>query len=335
MLRTPRKTTLAAIAASAMTLTGCASWWQKTGTVLERTPASDGYLPEKPASETAAQHLLYAVLSAGVYERTHSVPAGTTQLSELGNLPCQNVKWPIQPPNWNRWWNFPDDSLRNSLHEANMHVEVWETEGDDPRIVIVFEGTVFTSADHWKANLRWFLRFFPKTEDQYTVASKAVASAFHKALTQSPSRYRYSPNEGALTLHNGKRVRIIATGHSLGGGLAQQFAYAFPQEANPPAGPKVDEVFAFDTSPVTGWYSTPNPPRDYNATGLRVNRIFEHGEILAYVRLFTSNLAARTDNPKFWIYRYNFAKSADLLGSHSMATLSCELARATAGRQPF
>lgn len=316
-----------AMVAAILILMGCSSWTQTTGTVLIRTPDNDGYQPEQPARSTAAAHLTYAALSANVYERKHEPVPNQTPLDQLAKLSCKEVVWPVTIKNWTRWWDFPDAQLKERLHDASMHVEIWENLIDDPQIVIAFEGTVFTSRDHWKANLRWFLRFLPRYEDHYTIAAKAIAEAFHKVVAASPHKYAYDPSSSSLKLLDGRNVRIVATGHSLGGGLAQQFAYAFVQPATPPAGPKVSEVFAFDPSPVTGWFSTANPPRDYNAKGLRINRVFEHGEILAYLRTFTSNISLRKADPGFWLYRYNVERSADIVGSHSMQQLACGLAK--------
>ena len=314
--------------ASILGLIGCSSWTQTPNTVLVRSPGNDEYQAEQDSGKTATEHLVYAAISANVYERKHEPTPNQTPLDQLARLSCQNVVWPVTVKNWTRWWSFPDATLKKSLHEASMHVEVWENLIDNPQIVIAFEGTVFTSRDHWKANLRWLLRFLPKYEDHYTIASKAIATAFHKVISESPEKYIFDPNSSSLKLKDGRSVPIIATGHSLGGGLAQQFAYAFLQTTTPPAGPKVNEVFAFDPSPITGWFSSENPPRDYNARGLRINRIFEHGEILAYLRIFTSNIYLRKADPAFWIYRYNVEQSADLVGSHSMQNLVCGLAKA-------
>lgn len=308
-------------------LMGCSSWTQKSDTVLVRGPDDRGYQAEQKAGNTASAHLVYAALSANVYMRKHESSSDQTRLDQLANIACNDVVWPVKIENWTRWPNFPNATLKSALHNSSMHVEVWENLVDDPQIVVVFEGTVFTSRDHWKANLRWFLRFLPKYEDHYTIASKAIGAAVHKVISESPKRYIFDPTSSSLKLNDGRNVRIVATGHSLGGGLAQQFSYAFLQDANPPTGPKVEEVFAFDPSPVTGWFSTQNPPRDYNAKGLRINRIFEHGEVLAYLRLFTSNIYLSKADPVIWIYRYNVKESADIVSSHSMNQLTCSLAK--------
>ena len=145
---------------------------------------------------------------------------------------------------------------------------------------MVFEGTNFTDLPDWQANLRWFLRFIPGYEDQYTITAKAVAQEFHDYLYAHPDRYQISDNVTALKDATGDPIRIVSTGHSLGGGLAQHFAYNFKQSSAAATGPRVAAVYAFDPSPVTGWFSSPDPPRSHNATDLQIYRIFEHGEVL-------------------------------------------------------
>jgi hypothetical protein len=50
----------------------------------------------------------------------------------------------------------------------------------------------------------------------------------------------------------------------------------------------VTQVFAFDPSPVTGFYSVEKDIRDYNKENLKIDRIYERGEILAILRSFTN-----------------------------------------------
>ena len=141
-----------------------------------------------------------------------------------------------------------------------------------------------------------------------------------RVIASPQSGYRFDLSTGKLQTVEGKPIRIITTGHSLGGGLAQHFAYAFKQPDSSTHGPTVNEVFAYDPSPVTGWFSVKDPPRTYNATGLAIHRIFEHGEILAYIRLLTSRLFISRVNPAIWQYRYNFDRNANIgteqKGSH-------------------
>jgi pimeloyl-ACP methyl ester carboxylesterase len=168
--------------------------------------------------------------------------------------------------------------------KEGMYLEVLERRDEPHTIVVVFEGTNFSELPDWQANLRWFLRFIPGFKDQYTLAAQDVAREFFDVISSMPAEYRTEYASGRLLSAAGKLIRIVTAGHSLGGGLAQHFAYAFKQEPLQNQGPKVSEVFAFDSSPVTGWFSVSDPPRSYNAKGLMVNRIFEHGEILAYIR---------------------------------------------------
>ena len=68
--------------------------------------------------------------------------------------------------------------------------------------------------------------------------------------------------------------------------------------------------------------------RNYTATKLRINRIFEHGEVLAFIRFFTSRLVPDGDFPVKWEYRYNFDPKANIVRNHSMRSLACGLYRA-------
>jgi len=79
-----------------------------------------------------------------------------------------------------------------------------------------------------------------------------------------------------LDSNNQDGIRIITTGHSLGGGLASNAAYASA---------KISEVVAINTSPVTGFYNIPVGQRIRQKRNIHIARIFEHGEILAYFRL--------------------------------------------------
>ncbi len=231
-------------------LVGCSVWTQSPNTVLTRKPNSSGYASEEAASTTASIHAPYAVLSTRIYDRDPYVQDSEKDAARTSSGCGQDI-FSQALAGWQRWPDFPPQELSAILNESNMHVEVWQNLLlEDPQIVVVFEGTVFTSLNHWKANLRWFLRFLPGYHDHYTIATKQVAEAFLESL-QASSEYQIG-DDSMLRLQDGRTLKLIATGHSLGGGLAQQFAYALPQNPSNPAGPHVHEVFAFDPSPVTG-----------------------------------------------------------------------------------
>jgi hypothetical protein len=100
-----------------------------------------------------------------------------------------------------------------------------------------------------RENLRWFA---PWHKDEYTEIVSRFGPDFVKSLA-----IRMNRQETAYL----KDATIYSTGHSLGGGLAQQFAYSLPLE---PRVPRVSQVFAFDPSPVTGYFSVHRTARDYN-----------------------------------------------------------------------
>jgi hypothetical protein len=92
------------------------------------------------------------------------------------------------------------------------------------------------------------------------------------------------------------KATIYSTGDALGGGLAQQLAYALPPH---PDVPHVSEVYAFDPSPVTGYLTVKRAGCDTNKIGRRIAWIYERGEVLAILRSFTSSVfKPSTVNPE-------------------------------------
>jgi hypothetical protein len=334
-----QKTGLFTIVSSLFFLGGCASFSQDANEVLIRNPKIGHYSPPYPAEQTAKIHWEYAVMSENAYQEGRaSVAAKRTEFQralDYSNVfskaafenACIDETKAIPLQGW-RKWDFPSKALQSRMLREGMYFEVLERELEPHTIVVVFEGTNFSELPDWKANLRWFLRFIPGFKDQYTLAAKDVAEEFLAEIKSKPSKYRFDGDKKMLVSADGTPIKIMSTGHSLGGGLAQHFAYTFKQEPIDGRGPKVSEVFAFDSSPVTGWFSVSDPPRSYNADGLTVNRMFEHGEVLAYIRLFTSRLAIRSENPAIWEYRYNFDPKAKIIKNHSMRGLACGLAAA-------
>ncbi len=326
---------VAGIPSLLLTLCGCTNFHQGADEVLIRDPEAGRYGDPEPAATPAKKQWEYAALSENVYQEgrvkvgAKSVPLKQNLRMDLAEFEsaCKDESFALPVPGWNKW-TFPSKELQERMLRQGMYVEVLERTAHPHMIAVVFEGTNFLQWQDWMSNLRWFLRFVPGYEDQYITAAKELAEEFYAAITSPEGPYRISDSTRRLETREGVPVRIVATGHSLGGGLAQHFAYAFKQPEREPYGPKVDEVFAFDPSPVTGWFSAKNPPRNYNATGLRIHRIFEHGEILAYLRLLTSRLAVTSQDPAIWEYRYNFDSGTGLVANHSMRRLACGLIRA-------
>ena len=202
------------------------------------------------------------------------------------------VKDNVQPP---AAWTCSTDPL-DVVDDAktSLYFEVWEKLGVDPiEVVVVFRGT--HELKDWWSNARWVTRFIPVGWDQYDLVRKEISNVVARAKRRHGS------------------VRMMTAGHSLGGGLAQQAAYASPD---------IKQVYAFDPSPVTGFQSVPRPDRDINRQGIVIDRVYERGEILAYLRTFLRRFVPLSlANPSITEIRFNLSKG-DPVKQHSMVDLA-------------
>lgn len=301
---------------------------QAPDVVLVREPGNRTYNPPVPVVEMAKAQWEFAVLSENVYrdDWTQGRASAGRPRAEAGGVPAPTPEDyarvctpdstdPLPLPGWVRWDDFPSSDLRGAAREVGLFVEVWEKQSSPPAVAVVFRGTEFTSIKDWISNLRWFLRFVPFYEDQYTLVARRVGRQVIDRLAQRAGQ---------------PAVRLVTAGHSLGGGLAQHLAYSLP-----PGGPRVSHVYAFDPSPVTGWSTVSHELRAGNARGLVIDRVFEHGEILAYVRLLVSyaNPPSAAD-PAIREVRFNFVESINPIKSHSIRFLACALIKAS-GQAPL
>jgi pimeloyl-ACP methyl ester carboxylesterase len=166
-------------------------------------------------------------------------------------------------------------------------------------IVIAFRGTDFHNADDWISNLRWVTRFLP-FYDHYKQVQRHIGAIIDRASA----------------MHGQAAPKIVAVGHSLGGGLAQQAAYKDG---------RIREVYAFDPSTVTGYYD-PDVAGKANSVGLKIDRIFQRGEILAYLRFVMTQLYPLSGiNPQIRTVRFSFASKGTAIDHHSMDALTAGL----------
>jgi hypothetical protein len=142
-------------------------------------------------------------------------------------------------------------------------------------------------------------------------------------LGVDPTQYQLARHHISLVVGELRRMNpdvvIYLTGHSLGGGIAQQSAYLDDIKA----------TYVFNTSPVTNWAtlkldSALNQQMLRNGrTDPKIIRVTETGEFLSYVREVTTRATSTRSNRKDVEVRFIDPK---IIGSHSIAVLACNFA---------
>lgn len=275
---------------------------QKPDEIVERAPGARLLSAPEKAFPEAKVDLDFALLSQAAYDKT---PHGL-------NNPKPNVRsaeTDLVARGWSLWPPFGENSgLPQKLQHAHLRVQVWVNPSRNA-VAVTFGGTVVGNGKDWKSNLRWFIPFH---EDEYTETVQLFNPAFADEFARIKTKMREPES-----------VTLYSTGHSLGGGLAQQFAYSLPVR---PDVPRVDKVYAFDPSPVTGYFSVKSEIRRANRIGLLIARIYERGEILAYVRSiinFVHRPSAK--NPEIRQIRYNLFHTVNPFKGHSISELAALL----------
>ena len=200
---------------------------------------------------------------------------------------------------WLRWKGSNacvDDPARGLFYETYVFQP---GNGKPEEAVIAFRGTENTRdqfVHDWRTNLAALFGIEPA---QYELARKTLPAVISGLRSANPD------------------IVIHAVGHSLGGGLAQQAGYMFPEIAR---------VVTFNTSPVTNWTKLKFDGAVRDRYPL-IYRIYHGGEILEKVRFVTTSLTSTRYN------RYDlslqFAQKSPVCG-HSMDIIACGLAEVLA-----
>lgn len=166
----------------------------------------------------------------------------------------------------------------------------FKEEPDRFNVLVAFRGTEFLDARDWWANLSWFTRIFG-VEDEYDYAREAF------------SRIR----KQAIGLAKNRPISIVATGHSLGGGLAQHVTYSFPCTSS----------VVFNTSPVKNINRVEEP-----YSNAQVVLIYENNDELTRFKKF---IFGDEEIEKY--KHYNMQLIPDKSPQHSMEGLAVGMAR--------
>jgi len=251
------------------------------------------YNPRANKSDVVLDIPTLAALAANVYE-----PAGTFDASCSPTTPG---RIPVKGWEQIKGWSYPE-ACNAAL--SGLYYEVWHSmDSESHRLVaVVFRGTVPRILAHWCSNIR--IASTPvcdPSSDQYL----SIVPLIDEVLSGDydvwgPDRY------------------VFSVGHSLGGGLAELGGRAS----------FIQDVFAFDSSPVTGSELAEATSGRYG--GKRsVHRIYEHGEVLASLRMLKRWSGSLSERPSPGVeqvveYRTNVLRG-DPISQHSMKALACAL----------
>lgn len=182
-----------------------------------------------------------------------------------------------------------------------LEFHVWRRmDGACREVVIAFRGTDRHDLGDWQSNFRWFRRLSPRF-DQYDQVREHMGRIVGRI------------EQGGC---NGAGTRFVSVGHSLGGGLAQQAAYAHP---------KIRYVYAFDPSPVTGFFDISELLREQHTHRLGIDRTYESGEILALPRHILENIyPPQACNPSIRTVRFNLLSGLPV-AQHNMEQLTHQM----------
>ena len=287
-----------------LSVAGCSQmhWQQNRDDVIVRVGT---YNKALPAKSHAGLFVPYAVMAAKAYE---NLDANGQSLGEVKTFGDQRTR----AYEWLKGWDYVTgkfgpicaDSKVNCSGVNGLEYQIWKHSswpgGVCDEVALVLRGTDFRSLGDWLSNFHWILRLMP-LNDQYDQIQSSTNVIIAKRIK-------------TLACYRPGVTKIVAVGHSLGGGLAQNAAYMSKD---------ISHVYAFDPSMVTGHYDTDVPP--HAGKGLKIDRIYEHGEVLSYLRLLMRQVYAPSAcNPQIRTVRFNL-DTGNFIQQHSIEKLAANL----------
>jgi hypothetical protein len=239
-----------------------------------------------------------AILSAAAYDKPEAHP--TTKLADYCAATTPNVSFDPKELGWSEIEKLPQPPAPPSGERniRDLRYRVWvKTLGDGRKIaMLAFRGT--QSGADWYSNLRWVTRIIPNVQDHYEQLNEIVDDLIE-----------------TIQQHEGANTTIIATGHSLGGGLAQLAGYASNRN--------IRTVYAFDPTIVTYFYSIDKTLREHSREGENIFRVFEQGEALSYVRWIAKRFyPVWHKDPRIVQVKFHLL-SGGLVRNHSIRRFAC------------
>ena len=172
-------------------------------------------------------------------------------------------------------------------------LQVWRR--DDQfcsELVIAFRGVKLLDPGDW-FYLRWLApRFDPYQQVQARIETIAAMTGCRHAGT-----------------------RIVAVGHSVGGGLAEAMAYT---------NGRIRYVYAFNSFPVGGFFGPDPAVQARNKIGLGVDNVYEAGEIADIPRLLLKG-SGTACNPRIRTVQFNLIPIGLPIEKHKIDTLTMNL----------